>query len=686
MDVGGTFTDVVLVDDGTGEFFYTKTLTTPPRLWEGVLQGLEKILRLAGRRMDEVDYVVHGTTIGTNALIERKGARTGLITTRGFEDVLEIGRVQRPKEALYNFFIDTPQPLVPRALRCGVTERVDAGGQVLTPLQEEEARAALEFLRRQGVQSLAVCFLFSFLAPAHERRVAELAAECFPEGYISLSSEIAPEFREFERTSTTVINAYLQPIMKNYIRHLTLALEERYGRVDLRIMQASGGTITAAAAERLAVNTVNSGPAGGALAAAFVGGITGQQKLISVDMGGTSFDIGLIENGSPRATSEARFEGYPVKIPVIDIDTIGAGGGSIAWIDQGGALNVGPESAGAYPGPACYGRGGDRPTVTDANLVLNRLSADYFLGGEMRLDVERARRAVARHVAEPLGLGVEEAAAGIIRIVNAKMAKGISVNSVEKGFDVREFALVAFGGAGPLHACELAADLGMRTVVVPLLCGDLSALGLLVSDARHDYVRTLVKNLPELDCGLLDRYFRELEEKGIAQLREENFRSGEMELTWSLDMRYEGQSYELNVPLDRRERLGPGDLAAAAERFHRLHQRLYAYSSREETLQVVNLRVTALGKTPPVRFPALELRPGDGRQARKEARPVYFAGRGMVETPVYERDLLQPGDVVRGPAVVEETISSTLLIPGARCTVDAYRNLVIRMGGEEHDA
>lgn len=679
VDVGGTFTDIVLSDDRTGSLYYTKASTTYPNLWEGVLTGIDKMLAEVGTDMSQVGYVVHGTTIGTNALIEKKGAKTGLITTEGFVDVLEIGRVQRPKEGLYNFWVDNPVPLVPRYLRQGVTERIGAKAQVVRELDEDSVRRAVVYLKDQGVESIAVCLLFSFLNPAHERRVGEIIEEIFPECYISLSSEIAPEFREFERTSTTVINAYLQPIMKRYINRLGRELRERYGEVDLRIMQASGGTITAETAERLAIKTVNSGPAGGALAAAFVGELTGNDKLISVDMGGTSFDIGMVEGGQPKTTSEAKFEGYPVKIPIIDVDTLGAGGGSIAWIDSGGVLNVGPESARAKPGPACYGRGGTKPTVTDANLILNRLNPDYFLGGEIFLEREKAYQAIEEHIAGPLGISVEEGAAGIIRIVNANMAKGIGVNSVEKGYDVREFSLVAFGGAGALHASELAADMGIQTVIVPAVAGNLSAMGLLVSDARYDFVQNLTQKLSEVKGEKITEAFKNLEQKGMQQLRDENFAEENIEIHWSADLCYEGQSYELNVSVDRVEELGAVEFKQMAGRFHELHNKLYAYSSEAESLQVINLRVTAIGKTPELQLVREELVAGDGSGAVKQIRPVYFQGQGFVEVKIYERDQLMPGNSFPGPAIVEEKISSTVILPGYSCLVDEFRNLIITL-------
>lgn len=680
IDVGGTFTDLVLSDDANGRTYYAKVSTTPDALWDGVLAGLEKVLTQAGAQMAQVKYIVHGTTIGTNAIIEKKGAKTGLITTKGFADILEIGRIQRPASGLYDFWVDNPLPLVPRYLRLEVRERVDARGEILTSLNEDEVIRAIQHLKDESVEAIAVSLLFSFLNPAHEQRIADLIQQLFPQAYVSLSSEIAPEFREYERTSTTVINAYLQPIMNKYIATLRQKLEEKYGRVDLRIMQASGGTVTAEAAERLAIATVNSGPAGGAMAGAYIGKLADKPKIINVDMGGTSFDISLIDDGVPKITSDAKFEGYPVKIPIIAIDAIGAGGGSIAWLDRGGVINVGPQSAGARPGPACYGRNGLQPTVTDANLVLGRLNPEYFLGGEMNLDPGLAHQAIMTHLADALGQSVEEAAAAIVRIVNANMAKGIGVNSVEKGYDVREFTLVAFGGAGPLHVVELAQDLGIKKVIIPSLAGNLSAFGLLVADARHDYVRTVAKEFSEVDYPELNILFQDMENRGKEQLAGEGFSSADQELLWSFDMRYQGQSYEINVPIERAENIGEPQLRGAIQDFHALHARLYAFSDPEEKIQVVNLRVTALGKTPPVQLGGADAGAHSTTPPWKGERPVYFAGSGFIATKVYERSELVQGSRIYGPAMIEEKISATVLPPGNRLDVDRWQNLIITVG------
>ena len=683
IDVGGTFTDIVLIDDATGRISYTKTFTTPRRLAQGVMDGIAKIIKMTNSSMDQVDYLVHGTTIGTNAIIERKGVKTGLITTEGFRDVLEIGRVQRPAAGLYDFSVDNPPPLVPRYLRLGVRERVGSDGKMVMPLNEDDVVRAVKFFKREKVESIAVSLLFSFLNSRHERRVRDIIDRIHPGCYVSLSSDIAPEFREYERTSTTVLNAYLLPIVERYIESLEGELNSAYGRVDLRIMQASGGSMTAQAARSHAVHTINSGPAGGAVAGSFIGSLVGERQLITVDMGGTSFDIALIDEGVPQLTSEGTIVGYPMKIPVIGITTIGAGGGSIAWIDQGGALNVGPMSAGAEPGPACYERGGDRPTVTDANLILGRLNPDYFLGGEIKLNYRLAEMAIKEHVAKRMKMTVTEGAAGIIRLVNANMVKGISVNSIERGYDPREFSLIAFGGAGPLHAVALAKELGMAKVIIPPLPGNLSALGLLVSDTRHDFVATLAKGEGEIDPRELLRAFLELEERGRKQLASEGVAPKDVRIAWSADMRYEGQSYELNTPVDRKATFTKGDIKATVARFHKLHQRVYEYSSQEETVEFINLRVTAIGKSPPVRIK--EERPSGKNPgaALKERRRVYFDELGFVATPIYDREMLRSGNEITGPAIIEEVASGTVLLPGTKGIVDPYSNIIITLKSDK---
>lgn len=681
IDVGGTFTDIVLIDDRRGKIHYTKVLTVPRNPAQGVLNGIDKMLRIANASMADLDYMVHGhgTTIGTNALIERKGARTGLITTSGFRDVLEIARIERPDEGLYDMTVDTPEPLVPRFMRVEVEERIGAHGEVILPLDEASVVRAVTYLKEQQVETIAVCLLFSFLNPKHEQRVKQIAHDIYPEAFVSISSEICPEFREFERSSTTVINAYLQPIVERYIRNLVQMLCEKYGNVEVRIMQASGGAMSAETARDHAVNIVNSGPAGGAIAGAFIGQLVGDDRLMTVDMGGTSFDIGLIIDGVPRVSSEGKFEGYPVKIPAVDVHAIGAGGGSIAWIDKGGALNVGPQSAAADPGPACYGLGGELPVVTDANLVLGRLNAEYFLGGEMKLYPEKARAAIEKHIARPLRMPVEDAAYGIVRVVNANMVKGMAGSSIEKGFDPREFTLVAFGGAGPLHACELAKEIGMRKVVIPLYPGALSAFGLVTSDIRHDYVQTVAKPAVAVDPAELERAYAAMEVKARAQLAEEKIAGDDVDIQWTADLRYAGQAYELNVPVPHNGRLTHKDVQATIARFHALHQKVYAYSSVSDPVDVINVRLVGIGQVPDVRIPKRKRGDKSARGARKGTRPVYYEGRGFIKVPVYERDLLKPGNLVKGPCIIEEIISSTVVIPGATARVDVWGNVIINM-------
>ena len=682
IDVGGTFTDVVMVDEDTGAFHYTKTPTTHHDLAEGVLKGLDEILEIGGVSMDRVGYLIHGTTIGTNAIVEGKGARVGLVTTAGFEDVLEIRRVARPKEAAFDFGADNPPPLVPRYLRKGVRERIDARGGIVVPLDEASVREAGAALGREGVEAVVVSLLFSFVNGEHERRVRDILEEVLPGVPVSLSSEICPEFREYERTCTAVMNGYLGPVIARYMDRLTARLEAAYGEVTLHIMQSNGGTMTAEVAKSHAAHLINSGPAGGAIAAAFVSRLTGNRMAVGADMGGTTFDISIIDENLPKTTTWGGVTNYPIKLPMVDLKTIGAGGGSIAWVDEGGMLNVGPESAGSDPGPACYGWGGSRPAVSDANLVLGRLNPDYFLGGKLPLYPEKALEAVRTHVAEPMGLSVEEAAAGILRIVNANMAKGISGNSVERGYDLREFALVTMGGAAALHAADIARELNMARVIVPPMSGNFSAVGFVVADVQHDYVRTLAQKEHEIDPSELLREFLEMEEEGLRQLEQERVRSAETEIVWSADLRYDGQSWELNAPIRRTaDGFTREHVRRIAEGFHELHQQVYSYSEPDEAVEFVNLRVRVKGLNPDLVFreEAREAFPlEDGWKAKRD---VYFAETGWLTIPVYEREDLSVGSRIPGPCVIEETISTALVPPGHTGTIDAYRNIVIELEG-----
>ena len=681
IDVGGTFTDVVLVDK-EGRFYYHKTPTTHHDLAKGVLTGLEEILQLSGQSIEGLRYLIHGTTIGTNAIVEGKGAKAGLITTQGFEDVLEIRRVARPKESIYDFEVDNPPPMIPRYLRKGIIERINSKGEVVVPLNVNSVYEVMDFLKREGVEAIVVSLLFSFLNPSHEQRVAEICRERFPEALVSLSSEVCPEFREYERTCTTVMNGFLGPVIHRYMDNLVSRLKEKYGEVELHIMASSGGSMPVELAKDYAANLINSGPAAGAMAAAFITKLVGRELAVGADMGGTTFDISIVDKGMPRTTTWGGVTEYPIKLPMVDMKTIGAGGGSVAWVDEFGVLNVGPQSAGSEPGPACYSTGGTLPTVTDANLVLGRLNPDYFIGGRQKLYLEKARQAIREHVADKMGVSVEEASLGIIRIVNANMVKGISGSSVERGYDLREFILVSFGGAGALQAAEMARELHIPQVIVPPMGGLFSAVGLVVADIQHDYVKTVSKRQDEIQPQELLAAFQALDEIGIQQLKDDRVNEKDMELQWSADIRYDGQSWELNVPIAHTPVLGPKEMKEIESNFHEAHHRAYSYSNPGETLEFVNLRARAIGRNPGLTLPRYPAAPTPLSQALKERRTVWLEN-GPTEIPVYERDRLGVGTSVAGPCLVEEDINTILVPAGDSGSVDEYKNFIISIEGAE---
>jgi len=680
VDVGGTFTDVTLWDPkgpSGPRLIAAKALTTPQDRAIGVLDGIAQALAAAEARPEGVLELVHGSTTGTNALIERTGARVGLLTTEGFRDVLEIGRIMRPEAGLYDFSVDLPLPLVSRQLRIEARERLDADGRVLQPLDEASVVAAAERFASLGVDAVAVCFLFSFVNPEHELRAAQILAERLPGVLISLSCRVCPEIREYERTSTTVMNAYLTPVMATYLDSLRKRVDEFLGPVRISVIQANGGSTSIDAARKKAVTTVNSGPAGGVVAAAFYGRLHGRNRIVSVDMGGTSFDIGLVEDGTCNITTEGSFQDLPVRIPIIDLHIIGAGGGSIAWLDSGGALNVGPRSAGAVPGPACYGRGGTDATVTDANLVLGRLSPDYFNGGRIGLDVAAARRAVAALAGE-MGLGLEEAALGIVRVVNANMVKGIAAVTILRGIDVRDFSLLSFGGAGGVHAVELARALSMRETLVPPLPGTFSAVGLLVTEGRHDYVTALGGvRTDQADLAQFEAHYRRMESEALAELAGQGYARDAISLLRTADVKVVGQTYELSLPLAGTGPIDADAIAALVDAFSRLYRERYVFFFEGEPIEIVNLRVTALGRNPTVEFEHPGAAGADPLAAKKGERPVYFEHLGFVTSAVYERTRLRPGNVVIGPAVVEEETSSVLIAPATQAVVLADLGLAI---------
>jgi len=687
VDVGGTFTDVTLSDPVSGRLVSVKTLTTPNDRAQGVLTGIELAVQTAGAAMHAVREVVHGSTTGTNALIERTGATVGLLTTEGFRDILEIGRIQRPMAGLYDINVDRPPPLVPRYLCLEARERTVADGSVLIPLDEDSVRAAVETFRENGVEAVAVAFLFSHLNAIHEQRAGEILEQELPGIPVTLSSDIAPEYREYERSSTAVMNAYLTPIMNAYLNDLEPRLHDLLGPVRLAVIQANGGSTSVAVAKAKALTTVNSGPAGGVVAAAFYGRRHQREKIVSVDMGGTSFDIGLIEDGVSKVTTESSFQDLPVKIPIIDLHIIGAGGGSIAWRDPGGALNVGPRSAGADPGPACYGLGGELPTVTDANLVLGRLNPANFNDGRMTLDLEAARRAVGK-LADSLEIGLEETALGIIKVVNANMVKGIATVTIQRGIDAREFSLFSFGGAGGVHAVDLARELNMAETIVPPLPGTFSALGLLVTETRHDYVRALGGITADaVDPNQLEELYREMEQQGRDELAAQGFDEEFMELIRLADLKVKGQTYELSLPLPQAASFDQASLQALLMAFGDLYKSRYAFFFSGEPIEIVNVRLAALGHNAEVDLPPGKDLGNDPSAAEISVRQVYFADEGFMDTMVLERDRLGVGMVIDGPAVIEEPTSSTLLPPGASARVAADLGLIVdlRNGEADHD-
>lgn len=680
VDTGGTFTDVCLID-GSGATRVFKLSSSPDDPSNAIGAGILSILDRSGYSPADVRFVGHGTTVATNSLLEGRGAKTGVITTDGFRDLLDLGRQMRP--SLYDLQVEKPRLLVRRYLRHEVPERILATGEVHVPLDVEAVRAAARRLAEDGVEAVAVCFLFSYLAPEHEDLAGAILAEELPEAYISLSHDVLAEFREYERLSTTVINSFVGPVMSRYTRRLKDRLAGAGIPVAPFITQSNGGIISLDVAAATPVRTILSGPAAGVVGATTVSLAAGFPDIITFDMGGTSTDVALISGGMAGLKMEQTVAGYPIRTPMLDINTVGAGGGSIAWIDGGGHLKVGPQSAGAVPGPSAYGNGGHEATVTDANVALGILSRKTLLGGEMTVDAGSADSAVDR-VAGRLGLTREEVAEGIIGLATVNMARAIRVISVERGYDPRDYALVAFGGAGPLHAGRLARELEIPTILVPAIPGILCAFGLLAANMRTDFSRTLVvpaavESLETINAGL-----QELRELAEAWFEQEAIASDDRAVQPVADMRYVGQNYELSVPLSSTS-LDDESLAEALEAFHLAHDQSYGYSAPTEPVQIVTLRMEATGLVPP---PALPLVATDGtlEEARIENRTTWLSeSGGWTDVPVYDRGRLSAGLRFTGPAIVEQMDSTTLILPGQEVEIDQYGNLIIRemeKGGE----
>ncbi len=672
LDVGGTFTDVVLVHEASGRLWVTKTPTTPHDPSAGFMAGIDRALQLAGIEAAALRHVLHGTTTATNAILEGKGAAIGLLTTAGFRDVLEIGRHDIPRRANMFAWVKPARPVAPELI-FEIGGRVTVDGAEIEPLDEEAVRAAARRLRAAGVDSIAVCFLHSYANPAHERRARALLLEEHPGGAVSLSSEVLPVFREFERSMGTVLNAYVQPLVGRYVARLVGELRPRGIGAPLSIMKSNGGVIGADVVRTQAIHTALSGPAAGVIGARRIGEAAGFDDLISVDVGGTSADVCLVRGGEAEVTTEGRVGAWPLHVPMIDIHTIGAGGGSIARVTEDGTLTVGPESAGAQPGPVCYGAGGEEPTVTDAHLVLGRIPS-HLLGGEIPLDVERARRAIEEHVARPLGLPLAAAAQGILDILNNNMVGALRLVSVERGYDPRDFVLVPFGGAGPLHGADLATLLGMRTVVVPRHPGVLSTFGLLGTEVRNDYARTSLQKPPDYDIGAVAAVYADLEGQARDWLVAEGVAPSARRLTRLADLRYRHQGFELTVPWPERDL----DLDALLARFHARHRQLYTYALADAPVEIVTLRLAAAGRVRRFTLPSLPRR--RMAAARPPRRRVHFPGAGWTMCPSVDRERLGVGAVVTGPAIVEQPDTTTVVPPGHRARVDRVGNLVIQTG------
>ncbi|HEX3953186.1 MAG TPA: hydantoinase/oxoprolinase family protein [Stellaceae bacterium] len=682
VDVGGTFTDIVFADTENGRTLIHKVPTTPDDPSRGVVSGIGELCERAGLPR-ALDHVLHGTTIGTNAVLEYDGAVTGMITTEGYRDIVHIGRHQRPQH--YSIRQEVPwqdRPLVRRRHRRTVPERlIPPRGDVLVPLDEAAVREAARALRDEGVEAIAVCFLFSYLNPAHEMRAREIVREEAPGVFVCASAEVAPQFREFERFTTALLNAFVGPRLRDYVDRLQGSLKSEGFAADLHVMCSNGGVATAATVARSPVLTLLSGPAAGILGGAWSGALSGRDRLITFDVGGTSADIGIIVDGrfAEATARDTWIGGYPLLAPMIDIHTIGAGGGSIAHIDSGGAFRVGPQSAGAVPGPAAYGRGGAEPTVTDANLVLGRLDPGNFLGGAMSLHPD-ASRAVVGGLAEKLGLGLEETAEGILTIVNANMANAISSRTVQKGLDPRGFALVAFGGAGPLHGADVAQALGIPEVIVPAYPGITSAVGLLTTDLKYDAVRTVFQAGDTIDLHRLNENLVAMQAELAMQLAADGVAEADAAFARSGDLRYLGQGYELRVALPEGALDQPA-LADVFRQFGEAHRTEYGHVFADSPIEIVNIRVTGIGLMP--KIAAVPPTSGDLGEALVKTALCAFRHDGKLtamQTPFYRRDRLPLEQTVPGPAIVLQTDSTTVVPPGWSFTADRGGNLILRTG------
>lgn len=681
VDVGGTFTDFFASNLNDGGLRYFKRPSTPGNPGEAIVRGLQEMCAALSIDPATIERICHGTTVATNALIQRRGGTVAMVTTKGFRDLLEIGRQIRPH--MYSLQEDQPDPLIPRKRRFEIAERIQGDGGVLIAPEAADIDGVVDAVAASGANACAVCGLFSFLNGSHEQAIGAALREKLPDVQVSLSSEVRPEFREYERFSTTVLNAYLQPVMTAYLDYLGGKLGEMVPDAPVRIYQSSGGLMSLDTSKQFPIRTALSGPAAGAVGAVATGKAVGRPNTITLDMGGTSADVALIRNDDAGISLERDVAGFPVRLPMVDIHTVGAGGGSIAWFDRDGLLKVGPNSAGADPGPACYGLGGTEPTVTDANLALGRLSTGGLIGGEMALDLDASRKALSP-IADKMGFSIEKTAQGILGIVVANMVRAVRTISVERGLDPRDYALMPFGGAGPLHAIEVARVLNMREIVVPVAPGILCAQGLIVSDLREEFVRSGRFAADTDGEAAIRAHLEDLERDARAWFGTEEVEAADQRLSLTFDARYVGQNFELPVefPADT-----PGELATPksmkdiVDGFHAAHERYYGFASVHEPVEVINIRISASGRLGDIAEP--EAADASGETPEPAAhRPVWFDGDEAVETPVYKRDTLAPGMTFQGPAIVEQLDSTTVIFPGDRVEVHPSLNLLITLAAQ----
>ena len=677
-DIGGTFTDLVAVDD-QGKTILTKSHTTPPNFEEGVI----KVIQKSGVCPQEIKDFIHGTTTIINALTERKGAKTALITTKGFRDVLEIARCNRPD--LFNMVFAKPRPFIPRYLRKEVEERVSFDGKVVTLLNEEDIKAAVEYFKKEKVEAIAVCYINSYANDEHEKRTVELIRKLWPEVFVTSSIEVTKEWREYERTSTIALNSYVMPVASSYIDNLDRRLKEAGCHAKEYIMQSNGGTTTFEQAKQTPINMVESGPVAGVYGSAILGKMIGERNIIAFDVGGTTAKCSLIDNGEVKVTTEYRIErtesyaGYPIMDPVVDIVEIGNGGGSIAWIDEAGSLKVGPQSAGAVPGPVAYGIGGTEPTTTDACLVTGRLSAENF---DNQVDMDAVRAAIQEKVGDAFGMDTDEAAMSILRVAEANMYNALKLISVRRGYDPRDFTMVAFGGGGPMHCAYLAKELNIRKVIVPIAAPVFSAWGMLMTDVRHDYIQTNIRRMNEVSAEELNDMWEGLLSQAQEQFEKEDIPKENIVCNYIADMRYMGQEHtvKVNVPPilwseETKEEI--------IQRFHDTHEHFYTFRLTDTPTEIVNLHLVAYGRLTKPELAKIPPQEGPVEDAKKEIRKVYFAEDGWMDTPVYLREKLGRGAVLDGPVIVEEAAASAVAAKGQRITVDDYGNLIIETEVQE---